>query len=213
MSEREARAVGGDEPPVGSTAELRAAWAERRSLRIEQFLDEAVARELRDAIVDLPYRLDAPPPGMFRYQYSSVTLALEEDCDHATCRFGRWLWSDGLARIAAITGMTLVPPPGRQLVAHLYEQGSYLDPHNDFDGRRKVAFILGLTQQEGAWPASDGGHLEFLAFDEHGARVTERRAPGWNTLDLFDVTGIERIHQVPVITRAVQRRTFAGWFY
>jgi Rps23 Pro-64 3,4-dihydroxylase Tpa1-like proline 4-hydroxylase len=107
--------------------------------------------------------------------------------------------------------MPLRPPEDRMVVSTLFQRGSFLDPHNDYDGVRCCAFVLGLT--ETAWPASDGGHLEFLAIAGGEVRVIERRAPGWNTLDLFDVTGTGCLHQVPILTRDVERRALAGWFY
>jgi hypothetical protein len=191
---------------------LAAAWRERRSLRIEGLLAGDTARALRDALRGEPHVLAATRPPDFAYQYRSSSYAPEDACDHLLCHFGRWWWSEGVAFVSAVTGMALRPPPDRILTATLYGRGSYLDAHNnDHDGVRRCAFVLGLTEE--IWPAEDGGHLEFLGVRDGAVHVLERRAPGWNTLDLFDVTGIERIHQVPVITRAVQRRTFAGWFY
>jgi Rps23 Pro-64 3,4-dihydroxylase Tpa1-like proline 4-hydroxylase len=71
--------------------------------------------------------------------------------------------------------------------------------------------VLGLTDEP--WPADHGGHLEFLAVDGDALIVTERRPPGWNTLDLFDVTGTACLHQVPIVTCDVERRAITGWFF
>ena len=45
------------------------------------------------------------------------------------------------------------------------------------------------------------------------ALLLKRRATGWNTLDLFDVSGTARLHQVPILTTDVERRAITGWFY
>ena len=37
----------------------------------------------------------------------------------------------------------------------------YLDPHNDYDGARKVGFVIGLT--ETAWPATRTAHAPRFA--------------------------------------------------
>ena len=95
-----------------------------------------------------------------------------------------------------------------RLLATLYTKGCYLAPHNDYDGTRAIAYVLGLSPRP--WSAAQGGHLEFLSAD--GRRVLERRAPGWNTLDLFDVHRAPPLHRVPLVTEHVERRTLTGWF-
>jgi hypothetical protein len=192
--------------------ETASIWQRTRSLRIDGLLVDEDARALRDALRGLPHELrgggNSPS---FAFQYGSLGNIPEPDCDHMLCQFGRWWWSIGLAFVNDITGMSLHPPEDRMVVSTLFQRGSFIDPHNDYDRVRRCAFILGLT--EATWPASEGGHLEFLEMDGSEVRVCERRAPGWNTLDLFDVTGTDRVHQVPILTRDVERRAFSGWFY
>jgi 2OG-Fe(II) oxygenase superfamily len=191
---------------------LQAAWRERRSLRVAPFLDEEVAAALLDAARAQSYTVLCELPDPLAFQYLVAPLAPEAECDHLLCRFGRWLWDDGVQWVSALTGTDLAPPDDRQLLLTHYDKGSYLDPHNDYDGRRKLAFIIGLT--EDTWPAEDGGHLEFLSADGGGGvRVIERRPPGWNTLDLFDVSAPDRPHAVPIVRRRAERRAIGGWFY
>jgi hypothetical protein len=192
-------------------AALRAAFARRGSIRIEGFLDDEVARAVRDACRALAHELRASVSDDLAFQYWGGVLVPEAACDHVLCRFGRWLWDDALAWIGELTGIRIAPPADRVLMSTLYDKGSYLDPHNDWDGRRKVAFVLGLT--DSVWPAEEGGHLEFLGCV--GARVTieERRPPGWNTLDLFDVRRPDRNHAIPIVRRRVERRAISGWLY
>ncbi len=192
-------------------AGLRATWQERGSIRVERFLADDVAVALRDTARNTATELRVSPPDRFAFQYWAATLVPESDCDHHLCRFGRWLWSDAVAWVSALTDLPLAPPADRLLVATHYDKGSYLDPHDDWDGARQVAFVLGLTDD--VWPADQGGHLEFLAADDQAVRVIERRAPGWNTLDLFDVRASARPHMIPILRRRAERRAISGWFY
>lgn len=190
---------------------LRAAWQERGSIRIERFLADEVAVALRDTARSTGHELTVSPPDKLAFQYWAATLVPEADCDHRLCLFGRWLWSDVVAWVSVLTDLPLAPPEDRLLVATHYDKGSYLDAHDDWDGARKIAFVLGLTDDR--WPADQGGHLEFVAADADAVRVVERRAPGWNTLDLFDVRESARTHQIPILQRRAERRAISGWFY
>lgn len=192
-------------------AEAAAAWQRTRSLRLDGLLDDDDAAALADALRELPHPLVGGCAPDFAFQYGAYVAAPEDDCDHVWCRFGAWWWQDGVAFVAALTGMTLAPPADRRVMATLFRRGGFLDPHNDHDGARRCAYVLGLTRD--TWPAADGGHLEFLAMRGDDLAVVERRAPGWNTLDLFDVTGTTCLHQVPILTRDVERRAITGWFY
>lgn len=188
--------------------DLAAAFRDRGSLRVDGLLDEAIAGELLEALRAEPHRLTASAALGLAFQYFSHAFVPDADCDHVLCRFGRWLHGDGAAWVASIVGRRLGPPVDRQVVATHYERGSFLDPHNDWDGARQIAFVYGLTSER--WPAGDGGHLEFL--DARGA-VIERREPGWNTLDLFDVSAPTRPHRIPIVTRSCERRAISGWLY
>jgi hypothetical protein len=190
---------------------LRAIWQARGTIRIERFLADDVAVALRDTARRTGHELMVSPPDRLAFQYWAATLVPEAACDHPLCEFGRWLWSDALAWVSALTDLPLVPPEDRLLMATHHDKGSYLDPHDDWDGARKIAFVLGLTEDR--WPADQGGHLEFLGADDQTVRVVERRAPGWNTLDLFDVRDSARPHMIPILQRRAERRAISGWFY
>lgn len=192
------------------TASLAAAWRARQSIRVAPFLDDAVAHDLRAALLAQTYAPAVSTQGL-GLQYEVFTNIPERGCDHLTCRFGRWLWDEVPAWLEAVTGRRFKPPPNREVVAMAYRRGSYLEPHNDADGVRKLAFVIGLT--DAWWPPDRGGHLEFFdPDDDAGLRLTERRAPGWNTLDLFGVDTRTRLHQVPLVLDDVVRLTVSGWF-
>ena len=192
-------------------AALRDAWRATGSLRVEGWLAADTPARLRDAARAARFELQVAPPTPLGFQYWSAAQVPDAACDHPLCELGRWLWSDGVAWVREVTGLALAPPADRQIVTTLYDKGSYLDPHNDFDERRQVAFVYGLTEER--WPAEEGGWLEFLDVDPDGVRVTERRSPGWNTLDLFDVRKPDRTHAVPILRRRAERRAIIGWLY
>jgi hypothetical protein len=191
--------------------ELRARWRDEHALRIADFLDPAEALALRDALREQTHTLTTAPDASLFFQYWAFTQVPDPECDHVVCRAGRWLWSDGRAWLSMLTGIDLAPPEDRLLVATRYDKGSYLDTHNDWNGARKVAYVLGLTESHG--PPEEGGWLEFLTADDDGAKLLHRVPPGWNTLDLFDVRQPDRPHAVPILTRAAERRAISGWFY
>lgn len=195
-----------------AAATLRDRWREAPCLRIDGLLRDSIAETLLTELRSQPFALKAqPPPAAMTYQYFEWSLTPDTDCDHFTCRFGRWWFGELREWLAQITGLELAPPPEGMLVSTLYTRGSYLSAHNDYDGARAVAYILGLTRA--SWPPEDGGHLELLTATETNVVVAERRTPGWNTLDIFDVRAPNRLHRVPIVTLDVERRAITGWFH
>lgn len=193
-----------------TVARLREAWARAGSLRVDDVLDEAAAREVLDAVRSEPHAITIPDdPKTIAFQYWKWTGRPEPACDHALCRLGRALASDLLAWVAEVTGLDLAPAPDGLVVSTLYTKGSYLDSHDDWGRGRAVAFVLGLTSDR--WPHDEGGWLEFLAARDGPA--LERRPPGWNTLDLFDVRAPGRWHRVPILREHRARRAISGWFH
>lgn len=73
-----------------------------------------------------------------------------------------------------------------------------------------MAFVLDFTEQR--WPWEQGGYLEGLTHDDQGVTVAERRPPGFNTLDIFDLTVPNRTHRIPILTEHHERRVLSGWF-
>jgi hypothetical protein len=192
---------------------LRERWSERHNIRIERFLDVDVADALSDALCEQHMVIKARPSWSLGYQYFEYSFQPEAACDHVLCKFGRWWRSEGCAWVRELVGSALEPSPDGHVVSTLYTKGCYLDAHNDYDGRRVLAFIIGLTRDQ--WPADEGGHLEFLEVRDQRVRVAERREPGWGTLDLFEVSALEAapLHRIPVLEHHRERRAISGWFY
>ena len=186
---------------------LRRVWAEQHSLRIDGVLEPAQATALLGALRQAPHALVSAPPDNFAYLYWKRTATPAAESDPVLSSFSAWMGSGFVDWVSSWSGQALAPHPSREVTATLFGYGCYLDTHNDFGHGRRLAFVLGLTPE--AWPAGEGGHLEFLSPD--GA--VERRVPGWNTLDIFDVTGQDRFHRIPILTASRERRAVSGWLY
>ena len=192
-------------------ASLQSRWRACASLRLEPFLAPDTASGLLTTLRRQPFTLMATVSPNLSFQYYSFALRPDDVCDHVLCDFGRWMWTDFARWMSSWTGLELAPPTDRLLQSSLYTKGCYLDPHNDWDGQRQVAFIIGLTPSPPE--PRNGGHLEFLTTGAEGVQLAERRAPGWNTLDVFDVREPVRLHRIPLVTEPVERRAISGWLY
>ena len=191
-------------------ASLRKAWPATRRLRIE----DALAPELVDALVDLA----AAHPFSFFERHVSEVRALFWRQIHALPEPGtpapaalhglrRFIDTDLPAFASAITGQALRAAAGTGIAIDYYTRGSYLDAHTDQGADRLIAYVIGLTAD--TWPAEDGGHLEFLAPDEH--TVIDRIAPGYGSLDLFTIYPLTQPHRVPILRQSVTRLSINGW--
>lgn len=190
---------------------LAETWQRTGSLRLTPLMTEAAARKVHAALLESPFGLLSPEPGQFRYQFWGLSFTPEDHVNPDLKAFGLWLFGDVVRLCATITGQPLTPTSDRKLLSALYCRGCYLDAHNDADGQRRVAYIVGLTADR--WPAEEGGHLEFLDVEQGAVVVTERRPPGWNSLDLFDVFDRRPLHRVQPLLNDHPRRVFSGWFY
>jgi len=196
---------------LSTVAELRSTWSAHRRLRIEDALDP----DLADALVDLAA---AHPFNFFDRHVSEVRCvfwrkvhplpdAHDLNAPHALRALRRFIDDDLPALASAITTQRLRAAAGDGIAIDFYTRGSYLDSHTDQGSDRLIAYVIGLTADQ--WPAEDGGHLEFLAPDEH--TVLDRIAPGYGSLDLFTIYPLTRPHRVPILRRPVTRLSINGW--
>lgn len=192
-------------------AALRTAWSTTRRLRIDDALDP----DLADALVDLAA---AHPFAFFEKHVSEVRCVFWRQVHHLPdahdlaaphdLRALRRFIDDDLPTFAsAITTQSLRAAAGDGIAIDFYTRGSYLDAHTDQGQDRLIAYVIGLTADQ--WPPEDGGHLEFLAPDEH--TVLDRIAPGYGSLDLFTIYPLTRPHRVPLLRRPVTRLSINGW--
>jgi len=186
-------------------------WCDHPNVRIPAFLSEDHALSLWNELCHRPLHLHTTTPGRFRYQYWADAIHIDKEENPVTSSFARWLYTEGLSWIAHWTEQALSPPEDRQFLTTLFTQGCYLDPHNDADGKRAIAFVLGLTREQ--WKEDEGGSLAFLRCNDTNVSLAERRPPGWNTLDLFSVHNRTFLHQVQLLKTDRKRRAMAGWFY
>jgi len=190
---------------------LQAAWRERGRLRIEGFLGPSEAEALHTELREQPFELRVPGQGEFlsmQYWEFPLTPARQAEAPRSVA-FLRWFCAEGRAWLSELTGRPLAPPLDDKVIATLYAKGCYLDTHNDAREGRSLAFVLGLTR--GRWPAEEGGHLEYLRFEEGRLEVEERCAPGWNTLDIFPADPAP-LHRIPLVREQHERRAITGWF-
>lgn len=191
-------------------ASLRRAWPATRRLRIE----DALAPDLVDNLVDLaashPFSFFERHVSEIRCLFWRQVHALPDpDTPAPAALHGlrRFIDIDLPTFVSAITGQTLRAAAGTGIAIDHYTRGSYLDAHTDQGADRLIAYVIGLTTD--TWPAEDGGHLEFLAPDEH--TVIERIAPGYGSLDLFTIYPLTQPHRVPILRKPVTRLSINGW--
>ncbi len=186
-------------------------WKEHPNLRIRSFLSENHVLSLWTELSHRALHFHTTTPGNFRYQYWADAVHIDNEQNPVVASFARWLYTDALSWISQWSEQALTPPEDRQFLTTLFTQGCYLDPHNDADGKRAIAFVLGLTRER--WKEEEGGCLTFLEADDTNVSLVERRPPGWNTLDLFSVHNRTYLHEVQLLRTDRKRRAMAGWFY
>ncbi len=90
--------------------------------------------------------------------------------------------------------------------ATLYAPGHFLTRHNDTEGSRLYAYVMGFARN---WRAEWGAQLQFLRED---GGVEESLVPSFNTLTLFSVPQLHHVSHVPVFA-PIGRFAITGWFY
>ena len=191
--------------------DLRQQWNDTRNIRIDDFLDADFAAAVLTALREVPHTFAEQTVPDLKFQYGIHRNYPDVACDHTLCILNRGWYTDVLRWVVELAGHPLAPPTDGTLISTHYGKGSYLDPHNDKGPTRRIAFILGFTPE--TWPAEHGGHLEFLDGRDGDVFIRERRAPGFNTLDLFDVQQEHMTHQVPLLLDHYERRAVSGWFH
>lgn len=195
----------------GVLRDLARDFAATGNLRVEQVLAPGLADALPDVLRALPFSEHCEDDEHVRCFFWRCVIRIPGPSDASLPppfdRLARFVKHDLPALASAITGRAVRGPTEDWIPVCLYRKGSYLDDHEDHGIGRAAAFVLGLTRD--AWPAERGGHLEFLSPDRRA--VVERRAPGFDTLDLYDVRPVVRWHRVPLLVEHAERLTVSGW--
>ncbi len=226
--------------PALNLEALRSEFARERRIRIRDVLDPAIADAVASEMSKLPYKVFcATGKGVAvidpeelaswdRARQVELQRTLAEAASRAEgfAYFGYRMteaWQAGapdtalgcfysalaseatLDAIRHITGAATFDNVFAQ--ATDYRPGHYLTRHLD-DPRgehRKFAFVWGCSR---AWDPDWGGLLQF--FDNDG-QPTYSYSPGFNTLDLFDVS---HVHSVTLIApfALAPRLAVSGWF-
>lgn len=191
--------------------ELRKTWARSRRIRIEGLMRPGLAAEIAKWAMNGAFSFEARHVNEVRCVFWSQSHRWPTDATpppSAACSTLIELLTVDIPALAqAITGQRVWRVHDEGFSFHWYTKGCYLDAHTDQGANRALAFVMGLTQQR--WPAERGGHLEFLAPDEH--TVIDRVEPGFDTLDLFCIHPLTRPHRIPIIQDAVTRLSINGW--
>jgi SM-20-related protein len=167
-----------------------ASWDRARQIELQRALAQAASRA--EGFAYLGYRMteawqaDPPNTALGRF-YSALT---------------------GEAVLGAIRHITRATTFDNVFAqATDYRPGHYLTRHlDDPKGEhRKFAFVWGFTR---TWDPDWGGLLQF--FDNDG-EPTHSFSPGFNTLDLFDVS---HVHSVTLVAPFAlnPRHAISGWF-
>lgn len=194
------------EPAV--LAELRARWAATRRLRIEDALAPGLADRLEAAALAHRFALFEKHVSEVRCLFWRQSHPWDGSSGFGPIAETRRLLEVDIPRLArAISGQELRAVEDEGVVVDCYLRGSYLDVHTDQGASRLVAYVVGLTRD--TWPASEGGHLEFLAADQR--TPMERVAPGFGSIDLFCIYPLLRPHRIPLLRARVTRISMNGW--
>ncbi|HEY7799563.1 MAG TPA: 2OG-Fe(II) oxygenase family protein [Hyphomonadaceae bacterium] len=219
---------------------LRSEFARERRIRIRNVLEPSVANAVAAEMEQLPYKVFCAtgqgvavidPQEMAQWDRArqvelQQTLFLAASRAEGFAYFGyrmteQWqsgapdtalgrlysaLQGDGvLGAVRTITGASTFDNVFAQ--ATDYRPGHYLTRHlDDPKGEhRKFAFVWGFTR---VWDPDWGGLLQF--FDDNG-QPTQSYSPGFNTLDLFDVS---HVHSVTLVAPYAlnPRLAVSGWF-
>ncbi|AHE56873.1 2OG-Fe(II) oxygenase [Sphingomonas sanxanigenens] len=145
----------------------------------------------------------------FQHRYESIRLcddpSVTPPADNVADALTRWMSSkEMLDFVRRVTGHPEIDFADAQATS--YAPGDFLTGHDDqVPGKsRHAAYVLGVTQ---GWRIEWGG---LLMFHDRHASAFHGVAPGFNTLDLFQVPSV---HSVSLVSPAADRRRLSvtGW--
>lgn len=124
--------------------------------------------------------------------------------------FRKFIFSDEFIRfISEITSTPLNLVKGT-LHSLLLESTHYLLPHDDQIEKRKIAFILYLSQD---FTQNEGGTLDLFSTKNSKPNAIEKSyTPKKNQFIMFKVSP-HSFHQISEVETSKQRLSISGWFY
>lgn len=174
------------------------------------FLEEDFAKELKEAVLKLPFKHKATD--LFDFYQSYDLKGYLDDQMHPVGRVCKDIFSESFSgTISKIIGK----PLGTEIdfAAQMYKKGQYLLCHDDRLESRRIAFVLYLVDPE--WKPEDGGQFDKFGVDYRGRPTkepVESFTPAWNTLVFFEV-GMWSHHQVAEVLGDLPRLSVAGWLH
>lgn len=95
------------------------------------------------------------------------------------------------------------------LAGTMYEDTDYLLCHDDQLDKRKIAFLIYLSDMK----TSEGGNLALFSQKKgKPERIVKKITPRFNTLALFEVSKVS-FHSVEEVVVDKQRIAIGGWYY
>ena len=101
---------------------------------------------------------------------------------------------------------------------NLYTPSCHLLCHDDVIGKRKISYVIYLTDPDEEWLESDGGQLELYGLDSDMVSPHSKPEisilPKWNSMIMFQVLPGQSFHAVrEVRSQAKTRVSISGWFH
>ncbi len=170
---------------------------------LRDFFTPARIKRVRDALLKQNFELKEAD--LFRFHQTADIGTLSNPVLREFFKF--FNSKDFCAYISAITKTKV---KSADMMGCIYSSGDHLLPHDDRLEKRKIAYVVNLSQ---GFTKKDGGALSFFATKNNKpVKIVHSFIPTDNTLFLFKVSP-KSFHQVDEVLTDKKRLTFAGWFY
>ena len=177
-----------------------------RNLSIPNFLDEKLARKIKNALKKEEYYIEEND--LYKFQRIIDFKYLN---NKALKEFRNNLLSEEF--ISYIENLTNTKLKRNKIDLHSLKllNTYYLLCHDDDVLGRKTAFILNLSEN---WGKKDGGNLElFECKNKNPFKVYKSIIPKFNQFNIFIVEPNKSFHQISEVLSNKQRISISGWFH
>ena len=185
---------------------LRALWNESSNIRIEEAFESDVLVPLVEALPQQSFQRSESKDPLHPHSYFKSVLDQHWDPFQPFTTLWAWLNGEGLDWVESLTGQSLTPPSPKSASIELYSQGCFHSQFMHLESPHAIGFVMGLSSS--TWAEHHGGHLLFYDRSHHPFL---RRAPQYNTLDLFEVCNNDSHREIPLLALDIQRYTVSGW--
>ena len=177
-----------------------------RNLSVPNFLDEKLARKIKNALKKEEYYIEEND--LYKFQRTI-------DFKHLKSTTLKELRDNLLSEefISYIENLTNTKLKRNKIDLHSLKllNTHYLLCHDDDVLGRKIAFILNLCEN---WSRKDGGNLElFECKNNKPFKVCKSIIPEFNQFNIFIVEPNKSFHQISEVLSNKQRISISGWFH